>query len=129
MCRHRNPIPNIKENTTKTVFRLACAMKLSLNHVCIVFFTLACLSYLYRWRSPTKKISGGQLLCAALAAAQAGGRWVKTVREQAPLNEKRKGETKEGVLDMVTDGDLKSHQAMMAVFSESFPGVKVDLKY
>jgi len=66
-------------------------------------------------------------LCAAIAAAEAGGREVKDVRKKsdAQLNEKVKGKTKEGVKDVLTDGDLRSHRIMYNTLTKSFPGVKV----
>jgi len=77
--------------------------------------------------SQRKKINAGELLCAAIAAAEAGGREVKDVRKKsdAQLNEKVKGKTKEGVKDVLTDGDLRSHRIMYNTLTKSFPGVKV----
>ena len=74
-----------------------------------------------------KKTNAGALLCAAIATAEAGGREVKDVRMKgdAQLNEKVKGKTKEGVKDVLTDGDLRSHKIMYNTLAQSFPGVKV----
>ena len=79
-------------------------------------------------QSNSEHISLGELLCTAIQAAEAGGRQVKLVRERSDveLNEKGKGKTKEGVKDVLTDGDLRSHQLMFGTLTKAFPSIKVN---
>jgi len=81
--------------------------------------------------SLAKKINVGELLCAAIAAAEAGGREVRDTRmkSDSQLNEKVKGKTKEGVQDVLTDGDLRSHRVMYSTLTENFPDIKVGTFY
>lgn len=104
--------------------------------VAIFLISVATLYLIYTWTSSTsaakeysaaaEKVSIGEILCAAIAAAEAGGREVKAVREKGTeLNEKSKGKTKEGVKDVLTDGDIRSHQVMFRTLTGAFPHVKV----
>lgn len=104
--------------------------------VAIFLVCVATLYLVYVWTSSTasakehlaaaEKVSIGEILCAAIAAAEAGGREVKAVREKGTqLNEKSKGKTKEGVKDVLTDGDMRSHQVMYRTLTGAFPHVKV----
>lgn len=73
-----------------------------------------------------EKVSLAELLCASITVAEAGGKEVKAVREaNSELNEKSKGKTKEGVKDVATDGDIRSHRVMYGTLSAAFPQVKV----
>lgn len=104
--------------------------------VAIILISAATLYFIYTWRNGSSAVSGkdslaerislGELLCAAIIAAEAGGREVKAVRESAPeLHEKSKGKTKEGVKDVLTDGDMRSHQIMYSTLTATFPQIKV----
>lgn len=117
---------------------LGGTVRLNNQAVAIVVIGLAALYLIYSWnsngtRSSSKdviveQISVGELLCAAIAAAEAGGREVKAVRENTTqLKEKSKGKTKEGVKDVATDGDMRSHQIMFSTITNAFPQLKVIL--
>ncbi|EFX80784.1 hypothetical protein DAPPUDRAFT_303919 [Daphnia pulex] len=104
--------------------------------VAIFLVSVATLYLIYTWRNSaalakesafgSEKVSIGEILCAAIAAAEAGGREVKAVREKGTeLNEKSKGKTKEGVKDVLTDGDMRSHQVMYSTLTSYFPHIKV----
>ena len=92
-------------------------VRLNNQAVAIIVIGLTALYLLCSWNSRGTKstandliveqISVGELLCAAIAAAEAGGREVKAVRENTTtqLKEKSKGKTKEGVKDVATEGD------------------------
>ena len=94
-----------------------------------IFYTLNIDSSYIHQISSLNKINAGELLCAAIAAAEAGGIEVKNVRmnSDAQLNEKLKGKTKEGVKDVLTDGDLRSHTVMFNALTTHFPEVKVGI--
>ena len=112
-------------------------VRLNNQAVAIIVIGLTALYLLYSWNSRGTKstangliveqISVGELLCAAIAAAEAGGREVKAVRENTTtqLKEKSKGKTKEGVKDVATDGDMRSHQIMFSTITNAFPQLKV----
>lgn len=72
-----------------------------------------------------KLISLRALLSASLSAAENGGFQVYTVRNQSNMNEKSKGETREGMNDPLTDGDIRSHNQMYYGFKELFPGIDI----
>lgn len=99
----------------------------------ILCVTLAFMYLTYSWhhkmpsavQAGAAKISLQQVLCAAIEAAEAGGRQVVMVRQLSDLNEKTKGKTKEGVKDMMTDGDLRSHDVMYGTLTQTFPSIKV----
>ena len=106
--------------------------------VAIFLVSVATLYLIYTWTNSaaaakesalgSEKVSIGEILCAAIAAAEAGGREVKTVREKGTkLNEKSKGKTKEGVKDVLTDGDMRSHKVMFSTLTSSFPHIKVSI--
>lgn len=110
-------------------------IRLNNKAAAIAFISLAALYLLYSWNGQgetnveTSKVSLGELLCAAITAAEAGGVEVKNTRLQNnQLNEKSKGKTKEGVKDVLTDGDMKSHFIMSKTLLNAFPNVKVNLQ-
>lgn len=114
---------------------LGGTVRLNNQAVAIVVVGFTALYLIYSFNRGTKstskdvvdeKISVGELLCAAIAAAEAGGREVKAVREKTTeLKEKSKGKTKEGVKDVLTDGDMRSHQIMFSTITSAFPQLKV----
>ena len=108
--------------------------------VAIILLCVATLYLIYSWKNgsskagnggssvTTEKVSVGEILCAAIEAAEAGGREVKNVREKGTqLNEKSKGKTKEGVKDVLTDGDMQSHRIMYSTLTSAFPNIKVSI--
>lgn len=70
-------------------------------------------------------ISLKSLLSAAIYAAERGGVEVLNVRKEADLHEKSKGKTKEGANNPVTDGDMKSHEAIVYSLKATFSGLPV----
>ena len=70
-------------------------------------------------------VSMRHVLAVAIEAAVAGGDEVRAVRRLADMEQKSKGETKEGVNDPVTAGDMRSHRAMYSLLSSTFGEVKV----
>ncbi|XP_077991265.1 inositol monophosphatase 3-like isoform X2 [Glandiceps talaboti] len=66
-----------------------------------------------------------ELLSTAIVLAQRGGDRVREIRQSNALDEKSKGETREGANDPLTDGDLQSHRAMYHGFKKAYPNLKV----
>lgn len=66
-----------------------------------------------------------ELLIASVLAAEKGGREVVKVRQATNLDVQSKGKTKEGANDPLTEGDLKSHWAMVHGLSATFPGLRI----
>ena len=96
--------------------------------VCIVI--LLCM-FLYMFGLPAwlsgheERISMRQLLSAGIVLARRGGDRVRDIRRQNSLEEKVKGKTKEGANEMVSQGDLESHRAIVHGLSKVFPGLMV----
>ncbi|XP_048867442.1 inositol monophosphatase 3 isoform X1 [Brienomyrus brachyistius] len=67
-----------------------------------------------------------ELLALSVEAAVLGGREVKRVREDNTLEEKSKGETKEGADEKLTLGDLSSHRKMYQLIKSTFPSLQVN---
>ena len=67
----------------------------------------------------------GQLLTVAIEVAERGGNEVKQVRKDSDLNLKSKGKTREGVVNPVTDGDMRSHYQMYFGLKKMFPKLTV----
>lgn len=70
-------------------------------------------------------ISMKQLLVASIQLAERGGAVVKDIRDAHRLNAASKGKTEEGANNPVTDGDMKSHEAILSGFKKSLPSVYV----
>ena len=66
-------------------------------------------------------ISLRDLLSAGIELAERGGEQVKQVKVEKDMNEKSKGKTKEGANNPVTDGDMRSHEAIVHGFEVTFP--------
>lgn len=66
-----------------------------------------------------------ELLSVAIAVAEAGGREVKAVREQADIGESSKGKTREGANDPKTDGDMRAHVQMYYGLKKRFPNLNI----
>ncbi|XP_074066573.1 Golgi-resident adenosine 3',5'-bisphosphate 3'-phosphatase-like [Macrotis lagotis] len=67
-----------------------------------------------------------ELLALSVAAAEAGGRGVRAVREAGPdLQQRSKGRTQEGAEELLTAGDLQAHRRMASLWAGAFPGVRV----
>uniref|UniRef100_A0A3P9JSF6 inositol-phosphate phosphatase n=1 Tax=Oryzias latipes TaxID=8090 RepID=A0A3P9JSF6_ORYLA len=72
-----------------------------------------------------KKVDLRELLAVSVEAAVLGGKEVKRVRDENSLDEKSKGETREGAKELLTMGDLQSHRKMFNLLSNTFPDIKV----
>ena len=98
--------------------------------VCIVI--LLCM-FLYMFGLPAwlsgheERISMKELLSAGIVLARRGGDRVRDIRRQNSLEEKVKGKTKEGANEMVSQGDMESHRAIVHGFSKAFPGLGVNI--
>ncbi|XP_014675171.1 PREDICTED: inositol monophosphatase 3-like [Priapulus caudatus] len=72
-----------------------------------------------------EKVSIMQLLSVSIDAAHRGGREVIAVRESSNIKEKSKGKTKEGANNPITEGDVRSHRAMVGAIKKAFPDLVV----
>lgn len=72
-----------------------------------------------------QKISLKHLLAASIYAANEGGEHIKILRDT--FSKKSKGKTKEGMNDIVTDADYRSHCLMYYSLKFNFPTLKVSL--
>ncbi|XP_072219796.1 inositol monophosphatase 3 [Leuresthes tenuis] len=73
-----------------------------------------------------KKVDLRDLLAVSMEAAVLGGKEVKRVRDENSLNEKAKGETREGAKELLTTGDLQSHRKMFNLLKNTFPDITVN---
>ncbi|KAK9306846.1 hypothetical protein QLX08_002720 [Tetragonisca angustula] len=97
--------------------------------ICGVVISLSLL-YLYTNRFlytsvRDKNISLKLLLAAAITAAEIGGSEVIAVHNQVKFEIESKGKTKEGLNDLVTEADYRSHCAMYHSLLEVFPSITV----
>ncbi|XP_019724853.1 inositol monophosphatase 3 [Hippocampus comes] len=76
--------------------------------------------------SQRRNIDLRELLAVSVEAAVLGGKEVKKVRDENNLNEKSKGKTKEGAVELLTMGDLLSHRKMYNLVKNTFPEIKVN---
>ncbi|XP_074597792.1 inositol monophosphatase 3-like [Brevipalpus obovatus] len=65
------------------------------------------------------------LLITLIRAAERGGKEVSNVLREKHLHTKSKGKTDEGKDELLTEGDLRSHQMMVLQVSAKFPGLKI----
>ncbi|XP_037537477.1 inositol monophosphatase 3 isoform X2 [Nematolebias whitei] len=72
-----------------------------------------------------KKVDLRDLLAVSVEAAVLGGKEVKRVRDGNILEEKSKGETKEGAKELLTLGDLQSHRKMFNLIKNTYPEITV----
>ena len=72
-----------------------------------------------------ERISMKELLSTSVVLARRGGGRVKDIRRSDTLQEQVKGKTKEGVNEMVSQGDMQSHEAIFYGFAKAFPGLNV----
>ena len=73
----------------------------------------------------TDPVNLKQLLSVAIAVAEAGGREVVAVREEADIGQSSKGKTLEGADDPKTNGDMRSHIQMFYGLRKVFPNVNI----
>lgn len=76
-----------------------------------------------------ERVSMKQLLSASVVLARRGGDRVKEIRRADTLQEKVKGETKEGAKELVSRGDMESHNAIFYGLAKAFPGLYVSIFY
>lgn len=89
--------------------------------VCVAYLLRQSLPFDVLWFRRSSQISVRELLCVAIRAAESGGAEVRRVRDANVLNAKSKG----GLKNPVTDGDLSSHNAMMATLTSAFAHLKI----
>lgn len=77
--------------------------------------------------SSDERVSMRELLSVSVDLAQRGGERVRQIAKEHNLQAKEKGKTKEGASEMLTEGDLESHRAIVYGFSKTFPGIRVRL--
>ena len=95
--------------------------------IAILLVTVVCMMF-YITGIPTMfqlqpNIDMKELLSASIELAERGGDRVKTISEESQLKEQVKGKTKEGANEMLTDGDLAAHLAIIHGFQKSFPSL------
>ncbi|XP_013787871.1 inositol monophosphatase 3-like [Limulus polyphemus] len=73
----------------------------------------------------TTEVSLKHLLAVSIEIAERGGAEVKNVRKLTDLKESSKGKTKEGANDPLTEGDMRSHRAMVYGLKKTYPYIKV----
>ena len=78
-----------------------------------------------RNQSDKSKVDLKELLSVAIAVAEAGGREVVAVRNEADIGESSKGKTREGANDPKTDGDMRSHVQMYYGLKKRFPNIEI----
>ncbi|XP_069777556.1 inositol monophosphatase 3 [Narcine bancroftii] len=114
-------------------------MGIRLSPLGVAVFALLALGVLYHFYSGVlagriaifRKLPGGdrvdlrELLALSVEAAVRGGEQVKRVAEEGELHGKSKGKTKEGAEEMLTNGDLRSHQKMYHLIKNTFPSIQV----
>jgi len=66
-----------------------------------------------------------EILSAAIYLSEKAGRKVRDIREKDALDEQSKGETREGVNDPLTQGDLESHRILVKGFKKAFPALNL----
>ncbi|XP_033123614.1 inositol monophosphatase 3-like [Anneissia japonica] len=79
----------------------------------------------FEMQSTDQQISLKELLSVSIEMAEMGGLEVVEVMKEKKLNEKSKGETREGANNPVTDGDMRSHRVMTHGMKKAFPNLKV----
>lgn len=75
--------------------------------------------------SQNEKISMRELLSVSVDLAERGGQRVKEIAQAHKMEAMEKGKTKEGAKEMLTEGDLESHRAIVYGFLKTYPGVTV----
>ncbi|XP_062574994.1 inositol monophosphatase 3-like [Saccostrea cucullata] len=77
------------------------------------------------WFQKEQKISLKELLSVSIALVERGGTRVREIRERNTLADRSKGKTKEGADEVLTEGDMESHRAIVYGFAKTFPGLQV----
>ena len=76
-------------------------------------------------RGSDQTVNLKELLSVAISVAEAGGREVVAVRNEADIGETSKGKTREGANDPKTDGDMRSHVQMYYGLKKAFPSIQI----
>lgn len=96
--------------------------------LCIVLVFILVMMYMVSTGSKveeTNTVNLRKLLIAAIEVAEKGGKEVSNVHSSSEINIKSKGKTKEGVPELLTNADKKSHCVMYYGLTQAFPKVKV----
>lgn len=80
---------------------------------------------IFRKMPGSDRIDLREMLALSVEAAVRGGEEVKRVMEEGELHGKIKGKTKEGADEILTNGDLQSHQKMYHLIKNTFPSIQV----
>ncbi|XP_064606404.1 inositol monophosphatase 3-like [Liolophura sinensis] len=72
-----------------------------------------------------QRVSMKELLTVSIELAKRGGDSVYAIRTGGSLGQKVKGKTAEGAKEMLTQGDMESHRAIMYGMLKAFPGLRV----
>ena len=75
--------------------------------------------------STAQTVNLKELLSVAISVAEAGGREVVAVRNEADIGETSKGKTREGANDPKTAGDMRSHVQMYYGLKKAFPKILI----
>jgi inositol monophosphatase 3 len=92
--------------------------------LCIFFYAFGIPGF-----SKNERISMRELLSVSVDLAERGGKRVKEIAEAHKMQAKEKGKTKEGAKEMLTEGDLESHRAIVYGFLKTYPGVTVSIVF
>lgn len=101
---------------------------------CVILWALGVPQYFYEGgRSdlkdtpPKGDVNLRELLSAAIDVTRRGGDVVKKIRlgKSEDLNAESKGKTLEGAEELKTEGDMRSHIAMMYALKKGFSGLQV----
>lgn len=112
------------------------SMSIRLNPVGVIVLTVCigcALVYIFDLPKLFKcetKVDLKEMLSIGIELAERGGKQVKLVREKenSKMKEEVKGKTKEGVLDVKTEGDMKSHREMTYGFRKMYPELKDNVR-
>lgn len=112
---------------------------ISISNTGILLICICCMMlFIYTFRGSISEQTSGiyntkfereykisEVLSAAIYLTEKGGRRVKEIRDEDQLEEQSKGETKEGVNDPLTQGDLESHRLIVKGFKKAFPALNL----
>ncbi|XP_052777552.1 inositol monophosphatase 3-like [Mya arenaria] len=94
-----------------------------------IFISVVLLVFFYVFGFPTmfpeERVSMRELLSASIVLARRGGDRVLAIRRDDTLDTKKKGETKEGANEYVSQGDMKSHEQIYYGLKKLFPKMNV----
>lgn len=95
-----------------------------------VIITTLVVYYLYSYSSfstgtNSDVLSLKELLKICVSVAEMGGEQVRVIKETDQMHKSSKGKTKEGVSDLLTEGDIRSHETIVYGLKKVFPTLKI----